>query len=58
MKWIDKLDEKLKKRVLELQSTREEALYETFVLDGSHEKARKIIAACNREIEKIAEGVA
>jgi len=41
-----------------LQSTRESALYEAFVLDGSHEKARKIIAMCNREIEKIAEGVA
>lgn len=58
MNWFERLDKKMQDRVLELQSKRENALYEAFVLDGNHAKARKIIAMCNREISKIAEGAA
>ena len=40
MKWFERLDKKMQDRVLELQSKRENALYEAFVLDGNHAKAR------------------
>ena len=56
VKWLDDLSEEARKRVLELQQIRYDALYDAIVLDGPHDKAREIIAQCSAEIARIAEG--
>ena len=58
MNWIDKLDEKLRERVKRLENERGQALADWVNKRISMAEARAIVARCNHEIARIAEGVA
>ena len=56
MNWIDKLDEKLRERVTRLERQRGQALADWVNKRISMSEARAIVARCNHEIARIAEG--
>ena len=58
MNWIDKLDKKLRERVTRLERQRGQALADWIDCRISMDEARAIVAKCNVEIAKIAEGAA
>lgn len=58
MNWIDKLDEKLRDRVTRLEHQRGQALADWVNKRISMSEARAIVARCNHEIARIAEGAA
>lgn len=58
MKWFDKLDKGLRDRVRRLENERGGAVMDWLNGKISMDEARAIVARCNVEIARIAEGAA